>query len=55
MGFLIDYKYYKFIAIIPGWILGDIIGSISAFLLVRELVDNKEVDLFELSLLFFDS
>ena len=55
MGILIDYKYYKFIAIIPGWILGGFVGSISAFFLVKELIDNKEVDLFELSLLRLSS
>ena len=55
MGFLIDYKYYKFIAIIAGWIAGDIVGAISAFFLVRELIDNKNIDLFELSLLRLSS
>lgn len=52
MGYLIDYKYYKWVAIIPGWILGDFIGSISAFLLVRELMMNKEGQVtYELALL----
>ena len=52
MGYLIDYKYYKFIAIIPGWILGDFIGAIAAFLLVRELMMNKEGQVtYELALL----
>ena len=55
MGLLIDYKYYKYIAIIAGWLVGDFIGAISAFLLVREIVDNKEVDMFELSLLRLSS
>ena len=52
MGYLIDYKYYKFIAIIPGWVLGDFIGAIAAFLLVRELMMNKEGQVtYELALL----
>tara|TARA_B100000925_G_scaffold48979_1_gene31919 strand:+ start:586 stop:1317 length:732 start_codon:yes stop_codon:yes gene_type:complete len=52
LGYLIDYKYYKFIAIIPGWILGDFIGAIAAFLLVRELMMNKEGQVtYELALL----
>ncbi len=52
MGYLIDYKYYKWVAIIPGWILGDFIGAISAFLLVRELMMNKEGQVtYELALL----
>ncbi len=52
MGYLIDYKYYKWVAIIPGWILGDFIGAISAFFLVRELMKNKNgVVTFELALL----
>ena len=52
MGYLIDYKYYKFIAIIPGWILGDFIGAIAAFLLVRELMMNKQGQVtYELALL----
>ena len=39
-------------AIIPGWILGDFIGAISAFLLVRELMMNKEGQVtYELALL----
>jgi len=52
LGYLIDYKYYKFIAIIPGWILGDFIGAIAAFLLVRELMMNKQGQVtYELALL----
>tara|TARA_B100001093_G_C26852221_1_gene1025611 strand:- start:4136 stop:4831 length:696 start_codon:yes stop_codon:yes gene_type:complete len=40
------------VAIIPGWILGDFIGAISAFLLVRELMMNKEGQVtYELALL----
>ena len=42
MGYLIDYKYYKWVAIIPGWILGDFIGAIAAFFLVREIMINKD-------------
>ena len=52
MGYLIDYKYYKWVAIIPGWILGDFIGAIAAFFLVRELMINKDgVVTYELALL----
>ena len=52
MGYLIDYKYYKWVAIIPGWILGDFIGAIAAFFLVREIMINKDgVVTYELALL----
>lgn len=52
MGYLIDYKYYKFIAIIPGWYLGGFIGAIASFLLVREIMMNKEDSVsYELALL----
>ena len=50
--YIFDYKYYKWAAIIPGWILGDYIGAIASFLLVRELMDNKEGEVpLELALL----
>lgn len=52
MGYLIDYKYYKWVAIIPGWILGGFIGAVSAFLLVRELMMHKQGQVtYELALL----
>ena len=38
-----DYKYYKWLAIIPGWSLGGIIGGISSFLLVREFYQLKNM------------
>lgn len=40
--YIFDYKYYKWAALIPGWIVGDFIGAIAAFLLVRELMSDKE-------------
>lgn len=47
-----DYKYYKWLAIIPGWSLGGIIGGISSFLLVREILSIKEYEVnYELALL----
>lgn len=57
MGYSFSYKYYKFIAVAVGLYLGGILGAISAFLLVRELVDNKDngVDILELSLLRLSS
>lgn len=57
MGYLIDYKYFKFIAALGGYFIGDIVGAISAFFLVREIVDNKDsgVDILELSLLRLSS
>ena len=48
----IDVKYYKWLAIIPGWILGDYIGAIAAYLLLQEFVAKRSENLdFELSLL----
>jgi len=57
MGYVFDYKYYKFIGAIAGLYFGGIIGAISAFFLVRELVDNKDqgIDILELSLLRLSS
>ena len=49
---MFDYKYYKWVAIIPGFILGDIIGAIAAYFLVQEIVIKKEQDIdFEMALL----
>ena len=57
MGYSFDYKYFKFVAAAAGFYLGGILGGISAFFLVRELVDNADggVDVFELSLLRLSS
>jgi len=40
--FLLEYKYYKWFALIPGWVLGGFIGAIASFFLVKELMDNKD-------------
>ena len=51
VGFF-DYKYYKWAAIIPGFILGDIIGAIAAYFLIQEVMIKKEQDIdFEMALL----
>ena len=56
MGYVFDYKYYKWVAIIPGWILGDFIGAIASFLLVQELMSNKKDEIsYELALLKISS
>ena len=50
--YIFDYKYYKWFALIPGWTLGGFIGAIASFLLVRELMLNKENEVgLELALL----
>ena len=41
MPYLIPYKYLKYLSLIPGWYLGGIIGAISSYFLVQELIDNK--------------
>lgn len=52
----IDRKYYQFVAIIPGYLLGGIIGASAAFLLVRELmrINNSTIE-YELVLLKLSS
>jgi len=50
--YLFNYKYYKWFAVIPGWIIGGWLGAISSFFLVRELMSKKESEVgFELALL----
>lgn len=50
--YVFNYKYYKWFALIPGWSLGGIVGAIASFLLVRELMLNKENEIsLELALL----
>lgn len=52
MPYLIPYKYLKYLSVIPGWYLGGVIGAISSYFLVQELIDNKtSVTTFELLLL----
>ena len=49
---ILDYKYYKWAAIIPGFIFGDIIGAIAAYFLIQEVMIKKEQDIdFEMALL----
>lgn len=57
MPLSINFKLYKFIAAAAGFYYGGLIGSIAAYFLVKELVDNRDrgVDVFELSLLRLSS
>jgi DnaJ like chaperone protein len=57
LGYSFNYKYFKFIASIAGFYWGGILGAVSAFFLVKELIDNKDegVDVLELSLLRLSS
>ena len=49
---ILDYKYYKWAAIVPGFIIGDIVGAIAAYFLVQELMRDKEEDIsFDIALL----
>ena len=52
----LDYKYYPYIALIPGYIVGDFIGAVSSFLLVREFLSPKKNEVtYELALLKLSS
>jgi DnaJ like chaperone protein len=54
--YIFNYKYYKWFALIPGWMLGGFIGAIASFLLVRELMSNRENEVgYELALLKLSS
>ena len=54
--YIFDYKYYKWFALIPGWTLGGWIGAIASFLLVREIMSNRENEVgYELALLKLSS
>ena len=44
----IDYKYYQWIALVPGWVLGDFIGAVAAFFLVREIMSDKQGEIRDL-------
>jgi len=51
VGFF-DIKYYKWAAIVPGFMFGDIIGAVASYFLVQELMLKKEKDIdFEIALL----
>ena len=51
IGFF-EIKYYKFLAIIPGWFIGDFLGAIAAYFLAQELMRDREEDIsFDLALL----
>ena len=52
MAILTDYKYYKWIALIPGWYIGDFVGAIAAYFLVDAIMSNKKEDIsFDIALL----
>ena len=52
----LDYKYYPYVALIPGYIVGDLIGAVSSFLLVREFLSPKKNEVtYELALLKLSS
>ena len=38
VAILTDYKYYKWIAIIPGWYIGEFVGAIVSYFLVDALI-----------------
>ena len=45
-------KYYKYLAVIPGWFIGGLLGAIAAYFLAQELMKDKEEDIsFDLALL----
>ena len=52
----INYKYYPFIAIVPGFILGDYIGAIASFFFVKEYLSPRKNQVsYELALLKLSS
>jgi len=54
--FFFNRKYYKYFALIPGWLIGGWLGAISSFFLVREIMSKKENEIsFELALLKISS
>ena len=51
IGFF-EIKYYKYLAVIPGWFLGGFLGAIASYFLVQELMQDKEEDIsFDIALL----
>lgn len=55
-AFSIDYKYYPFIAIVPGFVVGDFIGAIASFLFVKEYLSPRRNQVtYELALLKLSS
>ena len=52
MALLTDYKYYKWIALIPGWYIGGFVGAVASYFLVEAIMSNKKEDIsFEIALL----
>jgi len=52
LPYLIPYKYFKYLSVIPGWYMGGVIGAISSYFLVQEIIDNRpNADVFELLIL----
>ena len=38
-----DNQYLKWWAILPGWILGDVVGAAAAYLLVQEITNKTSI------------